>query len=138
MSKVEAQLLAHQHGPPDLVDLHFEGMSGLFGRGNPQLSITERGEGCACSMLTDDADWNEPAWEIQRRLLLALAETLTVINERAHSGFAFEALWVGDKPEDQLEMAFEGFIELVRQNKLATKTRYIIVPNEKSGGGIIG
>src|ERR1044071_2662612 len=74
------------------IDLRFEGMTGLFSRGNPRLSLSEKGEGCACSMLTDDADWNAATWDMRGDVVVAVADTLMTIPRR--NGFAFEALWM--------------------------------------------
>ena len=98
MSKDEAQRLAGQHRLSENVALHVEGAASLAGRDIPRLSLSEAGEGCACSMLTDDADWNAAAWDIRPALLPYLVNTLRFIYERTPNGFILEALWAGDKP----------------------------------------
>ena len=126
MPKQEAERLATQRSSTDKLEIHFEGTASFFGRGNPRLSIYEAGEGCACSMLTDDADWNAPAWDIQPKLLLPLANSLAYISERAVNGFILEALWAGDKPEKNLELSPAELLSVVRENRVGTKTRYIV------------
>ena len=124
MPKDEARRLAGQHRPSENVDLHFEGTASFAGRGNPRLSLSEAGEGCACSMLTDDADWNAPAWDIRPVLLPYLANTLRFISERAPNGFILEALWAGDKPGENLELSLDELLNLVRANRIGTRARY--------------
>lgn len=125
MPKDEAERLARRGASSGTVDIHFDGMTSFFGRGNPRLSICEAGEGCACSMLTDDGDWNDPTWDIQPGLLLHLANALEFISEQAPNGFILEALWAGDKPEENLEVSPEEVLDIVRANRIGTKARYI-------------
>lgn len=126
MPKQEAESLASQRGTSEKLEIQFEGTASFFGRGNPRLSISEAGEGCACSMLTDDADWNAPAWDIQPTLLPHLANSLAFISERASQGFIFEALWAGDRPEKNLEVSPDELLSIVQENRVGTKTRYIV------------
>ena len=126
MPKDEAERLASHGGSSGNVDVHFEGTASFFGRGNPRLSISEAGEGCACSMLTDEADWNAPTWDIQPALLPHLANTFAFISEQAPNGFILEALWAGDKPERILELPLDELLDIVRSNRIGTKARYIV------------
>ncbi len=126
MPKQEAERLARQHGSSEKLEIHFEGTASFFGRGNPWLSISEAGERCACSLVTDEADWNSPAWDIQPTLLPALANSLAFISERAANGLILEALWAGDKPEKNLEVSPDELLSIVRENRVGTKTRYIV------------
>src|SRR5262245_36415068 len=96
--KSDAQLFTAQQRA-NTIDLRFDGMTGLFNRGNPRVSLSERGKGCACSMLTDDADWNAATWDLREDVVSALADTLTTIHRHAGNGFAFEGLWIGDRPK---------------------------------------
>jgi len=126
MPKQEAERLASQRGSSEKLEIHFEGTASFFGRGTPRLSISEAGEGCACSMLTAEADWNAPAWDIQPTLLLPLANSLAFISERAARGLILEALWVRDKPEKNLEVSPDELLRIVRENRVGTKTRYFV------------
>jgi len=126
MPKQEAERLASQHGSSEKLEIHFEGTASFFGRGHPRLSISEAGEGCACSMLTDEADWNAPAWDIQPTLLPPLANSLAFISERAANGLILEALWAGDRPEKNLKVSPDELLSIVRENRIGTKTRYIV------------
>ena len=98
MTKHDAESLAAAQRASSKLELHYEGTTEVFGRGNSRFSIFEVGEGCACSMLTDNADWNAVTWEFQPTLLSDLASTLAFISERAPNGFAVEAVWIGESP----------------------------------------
>ena len=112
------------------IDLRFEGMTGLFSRGNPRLSLSEKGEGCACSMLTDDADWNAATWDMRGDVVVAVADTLMTIPRR--NGFAFEALWIGDRPKTDQRVSIDDLANRVRANRVGNKVRYVVVaPNER-------
>jgi len=125
MSKNEAEHIVEQYITAKL-DIRFNGTTSFFGRGNPRLSISDVGEGCACSMLTDEADWNALTWDIQPELLGNLALTLLFISERAPNGYIFEALWAGDKPEKNLEVSLNELLDIVQKNQIGTKARYIV------------
>jgi hypothetical protein len=121
----EAELIASRYHSLNL-DLHFDGTTSFLGRGNPRLSISEKGEGCACSMLTDETDWNAPTWDIRPELLPYLALTLLFISEQALSGYTFEAIWGGDKWERSHEVSLNEMLEIVQKNQIGTKERYIV------------
>jgi hypothetical protein len=126
MPKQEVVRLASQGSSSEGLEIHFEGTVSFFGRGNRRLTISEAGEGCACSMLTDDADWNAPTWDIQPTLLMPLTNSLAYISERAANGLILEALWAGDEPEKNLELSSGELLSTVRENRVGTKTRYIV------------
>lgn len=129
VSKQIAKGLEGGNGSVDQLDIRFDGTASLFGRGDPRLSISEAGGGgCACSMLTEQADWNAPAWDVRPELLQPLANTLAFISERAPAGFVLEALWAGDNPEKSVEISIDDLLDLVRENRMGTKTRYIVRP----------
>jgi hypothetical protein len=125
MKKSEAELIVSRYNSINL-DFHFDGTTSFLGRGNPRLSISEKGEGCACSMLTDEADWNAPTWDIRKEVLSDLALALLFISEQASSGYTFEAIWAGDKPERNLEVSLNELLEIVQKNQIGTKSRYIV------------
>ena len=124
MSKDKARRLAGQNRPSGNVGLRFEDRASLAGRGNPRLSLSEAGEGCACSMLADDADWDAPAWDIRPAVLPSLANTIRFISERAPNGFILEALWAGDKAGENLELSLDELLNLVRANRIGARARY--------------
>lgn len=128
MPKKEAELFAEQI-PSSSVELYFQGTTSFFGRGNARFNISETGQGCACSMLTDNADWNDEFWDFQPSVLLPTANLLAHINERVPNGFIVEALWAGDKLEETLTVSFDELKDLVLQNQIKTKAKYVVENN---------
>ncbi len=128
MPKKEAELFAAQTLSSS-VELYFQGTTSFFGRGNARFNISEVGEGCACSMLTDDADWNAEFWDFQPSVLPPTANLLANINERVPNGFIVEALWAGDKPEETLTVSIDELKDLVLKNQIKTKAKYVVENN---------
>ena len=98
-----------------------EPVTGWFGKKTPYMGV-----GCACDLLTDDADWNASTWEMHPSLLSQLAEGLQSLRNDCEHGFQFEALWVGDKPEEVKTVSIEEMLRIVRESKIGTKTQYRI------------
>jgi hypothetical protein len=86
-------------------------------------------EGCACSLLHDDADWNAEHWLLKPAGLPRLEETIVRFNGLAKDGFTFQALWMGEKPETTVDVTVDEMRALVRQNGIGTKVRYHIRPD---------
>lgn len=124
MPKRETEILANQVSSSSAL-LHVKGSTSLFGRGNLRLGISEEG-GCACSMLTDEADWNAAFWDIQPEMLPHLADVLSFIAERVVGSFAFEDLWVGEKPKETVEVSPDDLKDAVLKNRIGTKVRYVV------------
>ena len=125
MPKKDAETFAKQFFP-SAVELYFQGTTSFFGRGNARFNISEAGEGCACSMLTDNADWNDEFWDLQPAVLPHTANLLCLINERVPNGFIFEALWAGDAPSETLQVSFAELQSLVLKNQIKTKAKYVV------------
>lgn len=125
LSKREVERIVEQYIGVNLA-IGFDGATSFFGRGNPSLTVSEVGEGCACSMLTDEADWNDPFWDIRQEVVDSLALTLLFVSERAPHGFIFEAIWAGDKPGKKIEVSVNELLEIVHKNRIGTKVRYIV------------
>jgi hypothetical protein len=115
--------------PPGALRLHVESISRRpWGRTTiVQGSICEEG-GCACSLLTDDADWDAPFWSMRPEALDPLAQTLEAVGAAAPEGFTVAALWAGDAPSQEQYVSLEGLIALARAGRLGTRTRYRVSP----------
>jgi len=102
-------------------------------RGKPKgkFTISNDGEGCcACSMLTDDADWDDKYWDIKREDLIGLAFTVKKISGLCPEGFEFAALWAGDKIEKTKLISIQDFVKIIESNKIENKTQYKIASAE--------
>ena len=106
-------------------------------RGNPAglLILSEPGKGCACSMLTDDAEWGKPQWDMRAEVLSRIAATLKNIAAIASEGFEFESLWIGDKADKTEVITIEDMLRIVRSGKIGQKTRYQIRSRTRASNG---
>jgi hypothetical protein len=84
-----------------------------------------RGGGCACSLLSDNADWNNPTWDLDPQVLDGLAKAVTLLGERV-SGFVFQAIWMGDEPETTDRVRLEQLLRDIRANAVRNKHVYRI------------
>jgi hypothetical protein len=65
-----------------------------------------RDGGCSCSMMSDDADFNAPVWNLEPAVLEGSASALRLLAEGGN-GFSFQALWIGEEPESQSNVEVE-------------------------------
>ena len=79
--------------------------------------------------LTDDADWNAECWDFDAEYLQAYSKKLEHLFSLSANGIEFQALWVGDKPTNTLNLSLEKLLEIVRNNKIGTKTKYVVKKN---------
>ncbi|WP_282000295.1 hypothetical protein [Geotalea uraniireducens] len=73
--------------------------------------------------MSDNADWNEPVWELEPEILEPLAKALQVLGEEA-GGFTFQAIWMGDKPETSSESTLPEILKEIRNNQVKNKHVY--------------
>jgi cytochrome c5 len=98
----------------------------LFRRATRDLNICEPAQGCACSMLHDDADWGAPTWRMRLEVLPRLASTLAKIREHTSEPFTFQALWVGDDVSHERQLSVAELRDIVESDRIGTGTRYTI------------
>jgi hypothetical protein len=98
----------------------------LFRRATRDLNISEPGQGCACSMLHDDADWDAPAWRMRPELLPQLASTLAKNREHSSEPFTFQALWVGDDVYHEPQLSVDELRGIIESDQIGTDTRYTV------------
>ena len=90
------------------------------------FSIAEYPEGCACSLLADDADWNAPAWSFRPEVLPKIANVVRTLLSRARGQVVFEALWIGDDVSRTETVTSQQLLSTIEADRVATKTRYVI------------
>lgn len=90
-----------------------------------RAKITEEG-GCACSLLSDDADWSAPAWVMRPDVVEPLARTLEAVAQRSLPGLVVEALWGGDRPEKAMKIKAGDLATLIRNEGLGRRVRYMV------------
>jgi hypothetical protein len=84
-----------------------------------------REPGCSCSLLSDDADWNRPTWDLQNDVLEGLARAVEMVAERA-GGLTLQALWIGDQPDTTSRVPLKALLRDIRSNSLKNKHVYRI------------
>jgi hypothetical protein len=88
-------------------------------------TVTEDG-GCACGMLSDDADWNAEAWAMRTDIIEPLAKTLEVLVRLGSQRIAVAALWAGDRPQQEFNITPADLARIIRTTGLGTKRRYVV------------
>jgi len=79
--------------------------------------ISEEG-GCACSLLSDQADWHADAWPMRPEILESLARTLEILAETGPTNLSVEALWLGEVPLKTVRVTTAELAELARTSGL--------------------
>ncbi len=87
--------------------------------------LSEDNSGCACSLLGDDADWNQPI-NLRREILPRLAATVVSLHGKFEGGFNFEALWIGDQIKHQAKASMAELLEMINENRIANFTSYLV------------
>lgn len=88
-----------------------------------EAQVSETG-GCACSLLSDNADWNAEFWSMRPEVLEPLAATLQAVVKGGISCLTVEAVWNAEQASLERRMSLEEFIEEVRAGRIRTRTRY--------------
>jgi hypothetical protein len=98
-----------------------------WARERPVRAVLSETGGCACSLLSDDADWNAEDWAFRDDVLDRLAGTLHRLVASVKDGVTVEALWIGDNVKETRSISAVDLVELARTNRLGTHTRYEVV-----------
>jgi len=99
-----------------------------WARQAPARAVISEEGGCACSVLSDDADWNADAWAMRPEILERLARTLQILGDEGPPTLSLEALWVGEAPIETARVTPSELAELARSSRLGTRTRYELTP----------
>lgn len=97
-----------------------------------RATISEDGA-CACSLLSDDADWNATCWSMRPDALDRLAQTLQILVDEGPRRLTIEALWIGETPRDTRRLTRAEFVQLARSSRLGTRTRYELAAEDDCG-----
>ena len=81
--------------------------------------------GCSCSLMSDNADWNHPTWDLKPSVLEGIATALRLLDEEA-GGFTLHAVWIGEEPETRERAPLRDVIDDVLGNKIRNKHLYIV------------
>ena len=98
----------------------------LLRRRSRDLNICEPAQGCGCSLLADDADWDAPAWSMRPEVLPHLGATLAAVRQHTSEGFTFQALWVGETALHSRQVSPEEMRAIIRSGQISTDSRYLV------------
>jgi len=118
--------------PTDECRISAEALSKVSGLTVTRESRTARGAfkfsrepGCSCSLLSDDADWNNPTWALEPEVLEGLAKAVEAMAERA-KGLSFQAIWIGDRPATRERVQLKQWLRDIRGNAVKNKHVYLV------------
>jgi hypothetical protein len=84
-----------------------------------------REPGCSCSLLADEADWNDPVWAMAPQVLEGLAKAVELIADRA-KGVRLQAIWIGEAPATQDRVPLGELLRAIRGNAIRNKHVYLV------------
>ena len=76
--------------------------------------------------LTDNADWNNEFWEFEPKFIKHYGEKILAVFNESVNGITFQAIWAGETPINTENLTIEQFLDVIEQNKIATKTKYVV------------
>ena len=79
-----------------------------------------------CELLTEDADWDAPAWVMTEHGRQQLADALRSLFREYAGEVAVEALWEGEEATTHETVSREQLIVKVTENEIRTKKRYLV------------
>ena len=89
--------------------------------------------GCSCSLMTDNADWNAPTWDLDANTLDGLARALAAVANEAE-GFTLQAIWIGEKPQSCERIPLRDVLADVLNNRVKNKHIYVVGKAVAPGG----
>ena len=95
-----------------------------WARQTPARAVISEEGGCACSLLSDQADWNADTWAMRPEMLEQVARTLQILVEEGPPNLSVQALWVGETPGETVRVTTATLVTLARSSGLGTRTRY--------------
>jgi len=79
-------------------------------------------------ILSEDAQWDSPAWKMEPALLPSLGQAVRLLGEVLPQGFSFRATWTGSKVREEQVLCADELEDLVLSSKLNEFTRYRVPP----------
>lgn len=80
-------------------------------------------------LLSDDADWNKPYWNFEIERMPPFLQKLRNYYEDSVQGISICAVWSPDKVSETTEVTFMELENILLNNRLGTKTKYIVRKN---------
>lgn len=79
-------------------------------------------------LLSDEAEWDAPAWAMEPELLPRFAEAIRILGEELPQGFTLRATWVGSEIREERELDADDLADLALASSLNEFTRYRVPP----------
>ena len=92
-----------------------------------QIAVSRDG-GCACDLLSDEAGWDDRELHLRQDVREPFARQIAKVAERFPFGFILQAGWAGDSITKEASITVNDITRLARSNRLASCTRYTVVP----------
>jgi hypothetical protein len=110
---------------PDL-KVKFQLSKSIFSSRGRVLHIADPRGGCACSLMSNRADPDKAVWDLEPEFLPDIAQLLKLLKQNRGCGFAFQALWVNERPLEQKQVSIEELAQFVEQGQISTKNGYLV------------
>jgi len=88
-----------------------------------RATISENG-GCACSLLSDEADWNAECWAMRPEILEPLARTLQILIDEGPPHLTVAAAWLVKESRQTVKVTAAELVALAQSSRLGTRTNY--------------
>lgn len=103
----------------------------LFGKRDNELWLRESLRD-GRELLTDEAEPEAPAWDMDRAHLPAFAESIRILGEELSQGFTLRATWTGSPVRQEQTLTAAELAEVALASQLNEFTRYR-VPATRAG-----
>jgi hypothetical protein len=77
-------------------------------------------------LLAESADWDAETWDMEATELPRLLRTFELLFDQIPEELAVEVLWDGDEATEQRAVSREQLLDIARQGKFGTHTRYLV------------
>ncbi len=93
-----------------------------------RLTISEPDQGCACSLLADDASWEDQFWRLRPEALRWLSEAVRSILQQKRGEIGFSAAWLGPDRHNLQEqpIAAGDLVRTISQGEISPRKRYLV------------
>ena len=86
-------------------------------------------------LLSDQADWDQPFWDLEPEFRPKLAEAFRILGEFVPQGFKFRATWGGDEVRETKTLTADELADLAAASQINEYTLYVVSPAEVARSG---
>ncbi len=81
--------------------------------------------GCSCSLMSDDASFDDLVWDLKPDVLDGLVAAVELLAREA-KGLAFYAYWAGEDPGSAHRVKVRELLNDIRSNRVRNKYVYLV------------